>query len=59
MQRQIRFFGFGQSLNKRYGFSYYADLSEQEVIEFQTHYLSEEGEIMRLAQILRQEGRQE
>jgi Domain of unknown function (DUF4351) len=38
---------------------YYADLSEQEIIEFRTHYLNEEGEIMGLAQILRQEGRQE
>ena len=38
---------------------YYADLSEQEIIEFRTHYLDEEGEIMGLAQILRKEGRQE
>lgn len=38
---------------------YYADLSEQEIIEFRTHYLNEEGEIMGLAQLLRQEGRQE
>ena len=38
---------------------YYADLSEQEIIEFRTHYLNEEGEIMGQAQILRQEGRQE
>ena len=38
---------------------YYADLSEQEIIEFRTQYLNEEGEIMGLAQILRQEGRQE
>ena len=38
---------------------YYADLSEQEIIEFRTHYLNEEGEIMGLAQILRQEGRRE
>ena len=38
---------------------FYADLSEQEIIEFRTHYLNEEGEIMGLAQILRQEGRQE
>ena len=38
---------------------YYADLSEREIIEFRTHYLNEEGEIMGLAQILRQEGRQE
>ena len=38
---------------------YYADLSEQEIIEFRTHYLNKEGEIMGLAQILRQEGRQE
>ena len=38
---------------------YYADLSEQEIIEFRTHYLNEEGEIMGLAQILRQEGRQD
>jgi Domain of unknown function (DUF4351) len=38
---------------------FYADLSEQEIIEFRTHYLNEEGEIMGLAQILKQEGRQE
>ena len=38
---------------------YYADLSEQEIIEFRTHYLNKEGEIMGLAQILRHEGRQE
>jgi len=38
---------------------FYADLSEQEIIEFQTHYLNKEGEIMGLAQILKQEGRQE
>ena len=38
---------------------YYADLSEQEIIEFRTHYLNKEGEIMGLAQILRQEGCQE
>lgn len=38
---------------------YYADLSEQEIIEFRTHYLIEEGEIMGLAQMLRQEGRHE
>lgn len=38
---------------------YYADLSEQEIIEFRTNYLNEEGEIMGLAQILKQEGRQE
>lgn len=38
---------------------YYSDLSEQEIIEFRTHYLNEEGEIMGLAQLLRQEGRQE
>ena len=38
---------------------YYADLSEQEIIEYLTHYLNEAGEIMGLAQIFRQEGRQE
>ena len=38
---------------------YYADLSEQEIIEYRTHYLNEAGEIMGLAQIFRQEGRQE
>ncbi len=38
---------------------YYADLSEQEIQDFRTRYLNEEGEIMGLAQLLRQEGRQE
>jgi Domain of unknown function (DUF4351) len=38
---------------------FYADLNEQEIIEFRTHYLNEEGEIMGLAQVLRQEGLQE
>ena len=38
---------------------YYADLSEQEIIEYRTHYLNEAGEIMGFAQIFRQEGRQE
>ncbi|SJM89281.1 DUF4351 domain-containing protein [Crenothrix polyspora] len=38
---------------------YYADLSEQEMIEYQTYYLNDEGEIMGFAQHFRQEGRQE
>ena len=38
---------------------FYANLSDQEINEFRTHYLNEEGEIMGLAQILKQEGRQE
>ena len=38
---------------------FYANLSEQEINEFRTHYLNEEGEIMGLAQILKQEGHQE
>ncbi|SJM89837.1 hypothetical protein CRENPOLYSF2_1360001 [Crenothrix polyspora] len=38
---------------------YYADLSEQEIIEYQTHYLNNEGEIMGFAQHFRQEGLQE
>ena len=38
---------------------YYANLSEQEIDEYQTHYLNDKGEIMGLAQILRQEGKQE
>jgi thiaminase len=32
---------------------YYADLSEQKIIEFRTNYLNAEGEKMGLAQILR------
>jgi len=31
---------------------FYANLSEQEINKFRTHYLNEEGEIMGLAQIL-------
>ena len=38
---------------------FYANLIDQEINEFRTHYLNEEGEIMGLAQILKQEGRQE
>ena len=38
---------------------YYANLSEQEIDEYRTHYLNDKGEIMGLAQILRQEGKQE
>jgi hypothetical protein len=38
---------------------FYADLSEQEIIEFRTNYLNKEGEIMGLAQILKHEGHQE
>jgi hypothetical protein len=38
---------------------YYANLSEQEIDEYRTRYLNDQGEIMGLAQILRQEGRQE
>jgi hypothetical protein len=38
---------------------FYADLSEQEILEYRTHYLNKEGELMGLAQTLRQEGRQE
>lgn len=38
---------------------YYANLSEQEIDEYRTHYLNDTGEIMGLAQILRQEGRLE
>lgn len=34
-------------------------LSEQEIDEYRAHYLNDKGEIMGLAQILRQEGRQE
>ena len=34
---------------------YYADLSEEEILEFRTHYLNEAGEIMGLGQIIRQE----
>lgn len=37
---------------------YYADLSNEEIIEYRTHYLTEEDD-MGLAQLLRQEGRQE
>lgn len=38
---------------------YYADLSDAEIGVYREQYLSERGEIMGLAQILRQEGRQE
>ena len=38
---------------------YYANLSEQEIDEYRTHYLNDKGEIMGLAQILRQEGKEE
>ncbi|SJM89271.1 DUF4351 domain-containing protein [Crenothrix polyspora] len=38
---------------------YYADLSEQEMIEYQTRYLNDKGEIMGFAQHFIQEGRQE
>ena len=38
---------------------YYADLSEQEIIEYQTHYLNDKGEIMGFAQHFRQEGKEE
>ncbi|MEI6065930.1 MAG: DUF4351 domain-containing protein [Methylococcaceae bacterium] len=38
---------------------FYADLSEQEILEYRTQYLNKEGVLMGLAQILRQEGRQE
>lgn len=38
---------------------YYADLSDQESIDYRTRYLTEEGEKMGLAQLLKQEGRQE
>jgi len=34
---------------------YYANLSEEETLEFRTHYLNEAGEIMGLGQIIRQE----
>lgn len=38
---------------------FYADLSEQEIDEFRTRYLNKAGDLMGLAQILRQEARQE
>jgi hypothetical protein len=37
---------------------HYSDLTEQELQEYRERYLSEEGEIMGLAQLLRQESRQ-
>ena len=37
----------------------YAELSEEELTEYRERYLDEEGGLMGLAQILRQEGRQE
>ncbi|HWP00104.1 MAG TPA: DUF4351 domain-containing protein [Methylococcus sp.] len=38
---------------------YYADLSDDELARYRATYLNERGELMRLAQTLRQEGRQE
>ncbi len=38
---------------------YYADLSEQEMIDYQTRYLNDKGEIMGFAQHFRQEGKEE
>ena len=38
---------------------FYADLSEEEVMRYRARYLSEEGDIMGLASVLREEGREE
>ena len=38
---------------------FYANLSEEEMTEFRTNYLNKAGEMMGLAQILKEEGRQE
>ena len=38
---------------------FYADLSEDEVIRYRDRYLSEKGDIMGLASVLREEGREE
>ncbi len=38
---------------------FYADLSQEEVMRYRARYLSEEGDIMGLASVLREEGRQE
>lgn len=48
-ERQLKYVDF---------IDYYCDLTEQELQQYREHYLSEEGEIMGLAQLLRQEGRQ-
>lgn len=51
-----------QNLNKQRKYvdfiDYYADLSEQEIIDYEAHYLNDKGEIMGFAQHFMQKGKE-